>query len=110
MIQKPEQRQEMSFPLSLFKKLLSEEYEKLLKADNKDVFDSSKTTTLPVSREIAEIYVLNHEKIPWFIDLLNINLNNTDLGLAKSRIRMFMDNFKKEGSRITANLDLILSG
>lgn len=97
------------FSASLFNRLLIEEYEKLLKADNKDVYDSSKTTTLPISREIAEIYVLNREKIPWFIDLLNINLNNTDLELARSRIKMFIDNFEKDGSRITANLDLILS-
>lgn len=97
------------FSVALFKRLLSEEYEKLLMANNKDVYDSSKTTTLPISREIAEIYVLNQEKIPWFIDLLNINLNSTDLKLAKSRIKMFMDNFKKEGSRITGNLDLIIA-
>ena len=50
------------FSVALFKRLLSEEYEKLLKASNKDVFDSSKTTTLPISREIAEIYVLSKEK------------------------------------------------
>ncbi len=97
------------FSASLFNRLLIEEYGKLLKAGNKDVYDFSKTTTLPISREIAEIYVLNQEKIPWFIDLLNINLNNVDLELAKSRIKMFIDNFKKNGSRITANLDLVLS-
>lgn len=97
------------FSATLFKRLLLEEYDKLLKADNKDVYDSSKITTLPISRRIAEVYVLNEEKMPWFIDLLNINLNNTDLGLAKSRIDMFIDNFKKYGSRITANLDLVLS-
>jgi len=97
------------FSASLFNRLLIEEYEKLLRAGNKDVYDSSKTTTLPISRRIAEVYVLNQEKIPWFIDLLNINLNNTDLELAKNRIQMFMDHFEKDGSRITANLDLILS-
>jgi malate synthase len=96
------------FSETLFKRLLIEEYDKLLKADNKDVYDSSKITTLPISRRIAEVYVLNEEKMPWFIDLLNINLNNTDLEVAKSRINMFIDNFKKDGSRITANLDLVL--
>lgn len=97
------------FSASLFGKLLKEEYEKLLKARNKDVYDISKTTTLPISREIAEVYVLNQEKMPWFIDLLNLNLNNMDLEVAKNRIEMFVDRFKKDDSRITENLDLYLS-
>jgi malate synthase len=95
------------FSVDLFKRLLGEEYKKLLDASTRDVYDSSKNTTLPISREIAEAYVLNDRKMPWFIDLLNINLNNTDLELAESRIRMFMDNFNKDGSRITGNLDLV---
>jgi len=94
-----------SFDSVLFKRLLEEEYNKLLKARNKDVHDGSKTTTLPISREIAFEYVLDEMKAPWFIDLLNINLNNTALDVAKKRIRLFMDRFKKEGIRITENLD-----
>ena len=94
-----------SFDSALFKRLLEEEYNKLLKASNKDVHDGSKTTTLPISREIAFEYVLDEMKAPWFIDLLNINLNNTALDVAKKRIRLFMDRFKKEGIRITENLD-----
>lgn len=97
------------FSIALFEKLMKEEYGKLLKASNKDVFDSSKTTTLPISREIAEIYTFNEVKLPWFIDLLNINLNNTNLELAKERIKMYMNAFKKDGSRITENLDFIVS-
>jgi malate synthase len=93
------------FSVGLFKRLLDEEYKKLLKADTKDVYESSKTTTLPISREIAEVYVLDNVKAPWFIDLLNINLNNTDLNVAKERIQMYMDAFKNEGIRITENLD-----
>ena len=88
---------------------MDEEYQKLLNADNKDVYDQSKTTTLPVSREIAEIYVFNDIKIPWFIDLLNINLNNTDLQTARKRIRDYIEAFKKDGSRITENLDFNLN-
>ncbi|MEI9944965.1 MAG: hypothetical protein WDN26_12210 [Chitinophagaceae bacterium] len=42
---------------------------------------------------------------PWFIDLLNINLNNNDLSVAKERIKMYMEAFKKDGTRITENLD-----
>jgi len=46
-------------------------------------------------------------KAPWFIDLLNINLNNMALDVAKKRIRLFMDSFKKEGIRITESRLLI---
>jgi malate synthase len=93
------------FTSALFQKLLQEEYDKLLDADNKDVFDSSKTTTLPISREIANTYVLSDVKAPWFVDLLNINLNNEDLETAKERIAMYMHAFKKDGYRITENID-----
>lgn len=93
------------FDANVFRKLLEEEYNKLLKASNKDVHDGSKITTLPISKEIAFAYVLDEVKAPWFIDLLNINLNNTDLDVAKKRIDLFMDRFKKEGIRITENLD-----
>ena len=52
-----------------------------------------------------ETYVLNEVKVPWFIDLLNINLNNFDLKEARRRIRMYMEAFSKERRRITENLD-----
>ncbi len=94
------------FTAELFKKLLDEEYQKLLKAGNKDVFDASKTTTLPISLEIAEVYTLNEIKTPWFIDLLNINLNNLDLDVARQRIALYMQRFKQDGTRITRNLDV----
>jgi len=96
-----------TFSMALFERLLEEEYEKLLKAGNKDVFDTSKTTTLPISREIAVAYIHSEVKLPWFIDLLNINLNNTDLTEAKIRINKYIDVFTKEGRRITENLDFI---
>ncbi len=89
----------------LLKRLIDEEYAKLLKADNKDVYDASKTTTLPIAREIAEIYVFNQFKIPWYIDLLNINLNNMNLNEAKKRISDYIQAFKTEGKRITDNPD-----
>ena len=92
------------FSIALFEKLLEEEYEKLLKAGNKDVYDESKTTTLPISREIVVTYIHSREKLPWFIDLLNLNLNNKSLELAKERIAMYIDTFKKDGRRITENL------
>ncbi|WP_411273255.1 hypothetical protein [Daejeonella sp.] len=89
----------------LLVRLMDEEYQKLLKAGNKDLYDASKTTTLPISKEIADIYVFNEFKIPWFVDLLNINLNNLDLATAKERIRKYIDTFKHKGKRITENLD-----
>lgn len=96
------------FTKKLLRRLMDEEYEKLLKANNKDVYDASKTTTLPIAREIAEIYVFNEFKIPWFIDLLNINLNNENLQEAKKRISDYIQAFKNEGKRITENPDFVV--
>lgn len=93
------------FSEALFKRLLEEEYSKLLNAADKDVFDLSKKTTLPISKEIVVRYVLNKTKLPWFIDLLNVNLNNTDLYLAKQRIDSYIETFEKQGKRITENPD-----
>ena len=95
------------FTTEIFARLLDEEYAKLLAADNRDVYDESKETTLPIARAIVEAYVLDSEKAPWYIDLLNINLNNHDLGVAGQRIVQYMDAFKREGIRITENLDTL---
>jgi malate synthase len=94
-----------TFTRELFAKLLEQEYEKLQKASNRDVHDVSKRTTLPIAREIAQVYVMDDVKLPWYIDLLNINLNNSDLIEARRRIRMLADAFAKDGTRITENLD-----
>src|SRR5437868_1552174 len=56
----------------LCRRLLVEEYDKLLNAGNRDVHDVSKKTTLPIAREIVETYVMDDMKLPWYIDLLNI--------------------------------------
>jgi malate synthase len=93
------------FTPDLYKRLLAEEYEKLRKASNRDVHDVSKNTTLPIAREIAETYVLDEVKLPWYVDLLNINLNQYELPEAKRRIRLLADTFRRDGTRITANLD-----
>jgi malate synthase A len=95
------------FTADIFRRLLAEEYEKLLHAKDKDVHDDSKGTTLPIAREIVDTYVLDDVKAPWYIDLLNINLNNHDLYEAKRRIRQYMDTFKEDGTRITENVDFI---
>lgn len=93
------------FSRDLFNRLLREEYQKLLDADNKDVYDNSKHTSLPISREITLTYVLNPVKLPWFVDLLNINLNNTDLDTARKRIDLYDKTFVADNERITRNLD-----
>jgi malate synthase len=98
------------FTMHLYEKLMEEEYEKLLKADNKDVYNASKTTTLPIAREIANVYIHSGVKPPWYIDLLNINLNTMDLAEAKKRIDLYMNTLTKEGRRITENLDFVTSG
>lgn len=95
------------FSKPIFLRLLEEEYGKLLNASEKDVYGSSKRTTLPIAREIVEKYVLENQKLPWFVDLLNINLNNTDLDKAKTRISLYIDRFVNTGARITENLDLV---
>jgi malate synthase len=89
----------------LFATLLAEEYEKLLKAGNRDVHEVSKRTTLPIAREIVETYVTRGRKLPWYIDLLNVNLNNVDLTEAKRRIRLLTEAFENKGERLTGNLD-----
>ncbi|MDP6698596.1 MAG: malate synthase [Candidatus Latescibacteria bacterium] len=93
------------FDIALFRRLLAEEYDKLRRASDRDVHDDSKGTTLPVAREIVETYVLDQVKTPWYIDLLNINLNNCDLALAKERIQLYMTALKNEARRITENMD-----
>jgi malate synthase len=93
------------FTGELFARLLDEEYAKLLAAGNRDVFEVSKTTTLPIAREIVETYVMEQIKLPWYIDLLNVNLDNHDLTEARRRIRLLTETFRKDGTRITENLD-----
>lgn len=95
------------FDKELFEQLLQEEYEKLLKADNRDVHEDSKSTTLPLVHEMVKSYIAEEVKIPWYIDLLNINLNNEDLTEGKRRIAVYIKKFRETGQRITENLDYI---
>jgi malate synthase len=89
----------------LFERLLDEEYDKLLAASDRDVHDDSKTSTLPIAREIVKAYVAAPFKAPWYIDLLNVNLDNDDPAEASRRIARYMDAFGRDGTRITENLD-----
>ncbi len=94
-----------AFTRALCARLLAEEYEKLQRAGDRDVHDDSKQTTLPIAREIVERYVMDETKLPWYIDLLNITLGNHDLMEAKRRIRLLSDVFRRDGTRLTENLD-----
>ena len=93
------------FTGELFERLLAEEHAKLIAADNRDVHDDSKTTTLPVARAIAEAYVPASVKPPWYVDLLNLNLDNHDLEVARDRVSRYLAAFVRDGSRTTTNLD-----
>jgi malate synthase len=94
-----------AFTQEMFVRLLDEEYAKLRAAGNRDVHDNSKDTTLPIAQEIVSKYVTVPIKAPWYIDLLNINLNNFDLEEARRRIDMYVTAFGRDGERITRNLD-----
>ena len=96
------------FTAKIFTTLLEQEYVKLLAADSKDVFEDSKKTTLPIAYEIVEKFVLSPIKFPWYIDLLNINLNNFNLDVAGNRIDQYIETFVSKGERITYNLDFII--
>ncbi len=95
------------FTADLLARLLVEEYKKLLAADNRDVHDNSKKTTLPIAREIVRTYVTDEVKAPWYIDLLNLNLGIDELATAAQRIESYMDAFRRDGTRTTENLDFV---
>jgi malate synthase len=90
---------------TLVDQLLREEYDKLAHAANKDVHDDSKSTTLPIAREIVRRYIKHHVKPPWYIDLLNLNLNNHDFRRARERVNAYLEAFERNGTRLTANPD-----
>ncbi|MGC9220045.1 MAG: malate synthase [Solirubrobacteraceae bacterium] len=90
----------------LFLQLLDEEYTKLLAATDRNVHEDSKTTTLPIARETVRAYVTAPVKAPWYLDLLNLNLNNNNFDLARTRISGYLNAFRADGTRITRNLDL----
>ena len=89
----------------LFTSLVDEEYAKLLAASDRDVHDDSKQTTLPIARVITEAMVAEPAKSPWYIDLLNLNIGNHDPAEASRRIATYMSALRKDGTRITKNLD-----
>jgi len=92
------------FTREIFERLLEEEYQKLLKAESRDVHEKSKTTTLPIIYEMVKDYINEKVKIPWYIDLLNLNLNNDDLDEGKRRNAAYLKEFGETGHRITERL------
>lgn len=94
-----------AFTAGLFARLLEEEYDKLRRASDRDVHDDSKRTTLPIARVIVEAYVAEAVKPPWYVDLLNLNLDNHDLATARHRVASYLSAFERDGSRLTTNLD-----
>ena len=50
-------------------------------------------------------YVLRDAKAPWYVDLLNLNLDNHDLAEAQRRIERYFAALEADGTRLTANLD-----
>ncbi len=95
------------FTREIFERLLVEEYDKLKNAGSKDVHEDSKSTTLPISNIIARRYAFSDVKMPWLIDLLNINLDNADSRVAAERVEMYLNAFAKDGTRITENVDFV---
>jgi len=93
------------FTPELCARLLEEEYGKLLQASDRDVHDNSKQTTLPIAREIVASYLGDSEKLPWYIDLLNLTLGKQDLEEARRRIRRLIEAFRTNGARLTENPD-----
>jgi len=93
------------FDGELFARLVDEEHAKLRAASDRDVHDDSKETTLPIARAIVESLVAHEPKPPWYVDLLNLNLNLQDLDWARERIARYLAAYDRDGARITANLD-----
>ena len=95
------------FNLELFQRLLDQEYEKLQAASGRDVHANSKQSTLPIAHDIAAGYVTAKRKPPWYIDLLNINLDNMSRAVAGDRIQLYQQTLAAEGRRVTENLDFV---
>ncbi len=88
---------------ALFARLLDEEYAKLLAAGNRDVHDDSKQTTLPIARDIVAALVTTDLKAPWYIDLLNLTLDNHDRAECGRRVDHYLEALRTRGTRVTHN-------
>jgi len=93
------------FTRELFGRLFTEEYEKLLAARDRDVHEDSKRSTLPIAGLIAQTYVTSQIKPPWYVDLLNLNLDNQDVDEALRRAHKYLGELEAFASRLTKTLD-----
>lgn len=98
------------FTRELFERLFAQEYEKLLDAADRHVRDASKHTTLPLAAMALQTYVESSTKAPWFIDLLNLNLDNADHAEALRRVCAYYRELEAHASRATQNVDWSQSG
>ena len=90
---------------ALFERLLAEEHAKLLTAANRDVHDDSKATTLPIAREIVAAYVGSPVKAPWYVDLLNLELDLEGPGavsVAQDRIAAYLEVLTRDHARLAS--------
>src|SRR6185369_9225984 len=94
-----------AFTAALCARIIAEEYDKLQRANSRDVHEDSKSTTLPIARAIVEAYIAESRKLPWYVDLLNITLAAPDLESARERIALFASTFAADGTRLTENVD-----
>ena len=67
--------------------------------------DISKTTTLPIAREIVETYVIGRREAAVVHRSAEHQSGQHDLAEAKRRIRLLARRSKADGTRITENLD-----
>ncbi len=88
---------------ALFARLVDEEYAKLIAAGHRDVHDGSKTTTLPIARDLVATLVESDLKAPWYIDVLNLTLDNPERAICAQRIAGYLNTFRSTGVRLTAN-------
>jgi len=95
------------FTRDLCARLIGEEYDKLQRASNRDVHDDSKHTTLPIARAIANAYLAQPVKWPWYVDLLNITLDAPDLDTAARRLERFATAFATDRTRVTQNPEFV---
>ena len=49
-------------------------------------------------REIVAAYVTDPVKTPWYVDLLNLNLDNHDIASAMERIARYLEAFRRDGT------------